>query len=110
MPAREVSALFDVPVALTGSGVGAATQTSLGNMAGGAQLPRCPASLLLCEQGPHWACRACKRSYRQLPAEVAAGVAANTEGAAMPTPACIFCALPLGPAAPCVLLSPPCCF
>lgn len=97
MPERETSSLFDAPIALAGSGVAAATAATCAD-AGGASVPRCPASLLLCESRPQWACRCCGRRYRR-PLGAEAGAA----------PACIFCGLPLGPAGPPILFSPPCC-
>lgn len=109
MPAREHSTLFDEPVAVAGSGVAAATQ-AVPPSAGGATLPRCPATLLLCEGRPHWSCRACGRRYRRPQG------AGNTEEAGdpcgkplSPLPTCIFCGLPLGSVVPAVLFSPPCC-
>lgn len=109
MPQREASTLFDGPVALAGSGVAAATAASCAG-AGDATVPRCPASLLLCEGRPQWACRACGRKYRRPQGTgTASAFQAGAEAAAAPLlPACIFCGLPLGPAAPPVLFSPPC--
>lgn len=103
MPARETSALFGARVAVAGGGVAAATAAPLEG-AGGASVPRCPASLLLCEQRPRWACRACGRMYKQPP-----GAAGGGGGASQQLPACIFCGLQLGPWGPSVLFSPPCC-
>lgn len=105
MPARERSTLFDQPVAVAGRGVAAATQAAPPG-AGGAMLPRCPASLRLCEGRPHWSCRACGRRYLQ--PQGACSEAAGSEPTA-PLPACVFCGLPLGSAGPAVLFSPPCC-
>lgn len=92
MPAREASALFGgARVAVAGKGATAAVEAPLA----GAALPRCPASLLLCERRPQWGCRACGRKYRAPAAPL--------------SPACILCGLPLGPARPAVLLNPPFC-
>jgi hypothetical protein len=103
MPTRETSALLDAAVALSGSGVAAATRAGGGTETGGAHLPRCPASLLLCEQRPHWVCRVCQRQYRQ-PAGTSGEAAAG--GA---VPACVFCGQLLGPSGPPIIFNPPCC-
>lgn len=115
MPTRETSSVFDAPVAVAGSGIQAAVSAAPAlEGAGGATVSRCPASLLLCEGGrPQWACRACKRRYRQPPGASEAGEgAASASGAAagpQPVPPCVFCGVPLGPAVPAMLLAPPCC-
>ncbi|KAL4425570.1 hypothetical protein ABPG75_009586 [Micractinium tetrahymenae] len=103
MPARETSMLFcGAPLAVAGAGVAAAASAP----AEGAALPRCPASLLLCERRPQWSCGACGRKY-QRPA--AAAAVADAPACAPAVPACIFCGLPLGLSRPGVLFSPPCC-
>jgi hypothetical protein len=108
MPAREQSSLFDAPVAVSGRGVAAATQ-AVPPGAGSATVPRCPASLLLCEGRPHWSCHACGRRYRRPQGVGSEGEAASGELPHGPLPACVFCGLPLGSAVPAVLFSPPCC-
>lgn len=103
MPARETSTLFcGAPVAVAGAGVAAATVAP----ADGAALPRCPASLVLCERRPQWGCGACGRKY-QRPSVAAATT--DSPACAPAVPACIFCGLLLGLSRPGVLFSPPCC-
>lgn len=103
MPARDESTLFSgTRVAVAGTGVAAATAAPMD----GATLPRCPASLLLCERRPQWGCGACGRKYRR-PAAAAAVAAAPACAPAVP--ACIFCGLLLGLSRPGVLFGTPCC-
>ncbi|GAB4816748.1 hypothetical protein N2152v2_003794 [Parachlorella kessleri] len=65
LPARETSVLLaGRRVALTGSGVEAATLASVGVDEGDrVSIPRTPATLLLVEATPPWSCRACGRRY-----------------------------------------------
>jgi hypothetical protein len=92
-------------------------------------LPRCPATLMLCEGIRHWGCRVCRRHYRGTPPATQAGSPALAEAGGAPDvamaegngakggeaaagggalPTCIFCGTLLGPLRPQLLLTPPC--
>lgn len=104
-PAREECSLFtsqlNASCALSAPGVlGATMAGALGVDGQGFQLPRCPATLRVCQTSDVWYCRVCCRRYMSPPQPLSAEACCPS--------ACLFCGNLIGPPPSSIFLSPPC--